>query len=145
MKQPLSSYFITIIVVIFVPFIMTTTINGRKKATENEIKSISTGRDVLINRNGQNVLIDVEEYVAAVLPGEVDPNLDKEILEAQAVAVRTKVYFAMGEKTVIDATTLDYTYYDDSAYIKRWGRENYKTIKEIYEQAVLNTKGKIIK
>ena len=58
-----------------------------------------------------NRLLDVEQYIAGVLPGLVEPEANVQIMEAQAVAVRTKIYFAMGESTVIDASNLDFKFY----------------------------------
>lgn len=145
MKNKAFSYMTAIIAVVLVIFTMTMLINGKNKNVENKLSALHTGRDILVCSKEKNELIDVEQYVAAVLPGEVEPNLSSEMLEAQAVAVRTKIYFAMGEKTVIDAKEFSYKFYDDDAYINRWGKENYQSIKRIYEQAVINTAGKIIK
>ena len=64
-----------------------------------------------------NELVDVEKYVAHIMPGIVDASADDSYLQAQAVALRTKVYYAMGDATVIKAR---------------------------YERAVIATKGKII-
>lgn len=145
MRQKMSGIITGVMVVIVVPFIMTMIMNGRKEDVESRLESLDTGKDVLISIEDENKLIDVEQYVAAVLPGEVEPGLSREMLEAQAVAVRTKIYFAMGDKSVIEATELTYRYYDDSAYIERWGQDNYRRIKRLYEEAVINTAGQIIK
>lgn len=144
MKKTFSDWLVAGCVVLIVPFLMTLIINGRRSNTKSSISEIKTGRDVLISMNGTNRLIDVEEYVAAVLPGEIEPNVSNKLIEAQAVAIRTKIYYAMKDKMVIDASTLDYKYYDDAAYISRWGRENYQSIRSIYEQAVLNTVGEVM-
>ena len=69
---------------------------------------------------------------------------DDSYLQAQAVALRTKVYYAMGDATVIQASDLEFQYYTEEDYIAKWGRENYKSVKARYERAVIATKGKII-
>lgn len=140
----ISRYIIYFLIIIFVPYLMTLFINGAGSKETDEIKHINSGRDVIIQRGGQNILIDVEEYLSCILPGLVEPGQDAEMIEAQAVALRTRIYYAMGEETVIDAKKLGFMMYDDDAYIKRWGKEQYKSIKKKYEQAVINTQGKTL-
>lgn len=135
--------FTCIIAVVFIPYIMTMVMNGRLRQDKDALRSVDTGKDVIIQRNGANMLIDVEEYLALILPGLVEPGSEDSILEAQVVALRTRIYYAMGEETVIDAKALGFIMYDESAYKKRWGEENYKKIQKRYEQAVINTVGKI--
>ena len=61
------------------------------------------------------------------------------------MAVRTKIYFTMGDNTVVDATTLSYEYFDEEKYMNKYGMENYGAIKDVFEQAVINTAGQVIK
>ncbi len=129
---------------IFIPCFVTFCVNGRSPASEELLTNIKTGRDVLIQTSDGNELIDVEQYVAGILPGLVDASADDSYLQAQAVAVRTRVYFAMGEATVIRADEMDYQYYTEADYIAKWGKNKFKSIKERYEQAVISTCGKII-
>lgn len=121
------------------PYFLTISMNGKYKDTSSELEKISTGKDVLVVIDGKNFLIDAELYIAGVLPGLISPNSSKESIEAQAVAVRTKIYFEMGEKTVIDAANLGFKYYAKKDYDSKWGRGKYYKIKAIYENAVLNT------
>lgn len=130
--------------VVMVPYILTMMINGRNIETSVQIKKIDTGRDVLIQIDGSNQLIDVEEYIAGILPGIAEYSSDISYLEAQAVAVRTKIYFAMGENTIINSSELEYEYYTENEYLKKWGEKNYKQIKNKYDTAVINTTRQII-
>lgn len=129
---------------ILLPCLVTFCINGRNPASEEQLSHIKTGRDVLIQTGDGNYLIDVEQYVAGILPGLVDASADDSYLQAQAVAIRTRVYYAMGEATVISADQMDFQYYTEADYIAKWGKNKYKSIKERYEQAVISTCGKII-
>ncbi len=144
----LKAMFIRVIavffVVVFVPFFMTVVINRKNKDVTPVVSSLDTNRDVIIKEDNSNRLIDVEEYIFMVLPGVVEPNCTMEYIEAQAVAVRTNIYFAMGENTLIDAKELPYTQYKKDDYIKKWGEENYAEIKKRYEQAVINTVGETV-
>lgn len=130
--------------VILFPYMLTTMMNGRYGVAESKVSSLSTGRDVLMQIDGVNMLMDVEQYIAGVLPGLVSPDSDASVIEAQAVAVRTKIYYEMGSNTVIQASDLEFTYYTKQDYIDKWGEAKYKRVKEIYDTAVLNTTGKII-
>lgn len=129
---------------VFLPCLLTFCINGRNPAPEETLSHIKTGRDVLIQTSDGNHLIDVEQYVAGILPGLVDASADDSYLQAQAVAIRTRVYYAMGEATVIQADQMEFQYYTEADYIAKWGKNKYKAIKERYEQAVISTCGKII-
>jgi len=132
------------VLVVMIPYILTMTINGRNVESGVQIKQIDTGRDVLIQIDGSNQLIDVEEYIAGILPGITEYSSDITYIEAQAVAVRTKIYFAMKENTIINASELDYEYYSEEEYLKKWGEKNYKQIKNKYDTAVINTARQII-
>lgn len=131
------------ILLVMLPCLITLAINGRYKGIT--VDMLDSGRDVLINIDGENQLMDVEEYLVGVLPQVVDYGATKEFVEAQAVAVRTKVYYAMGDKTVINAGDLSYEYFDDNKYMNKYGIDNYQNIKKEFEQAIVNTAGQIIK
>ncbi|MBQ9935518.1 MAG: SpoIID/LytB domain-containing protein [Lachnospiraceae bacterium] len=131
------------ILLVMLPCLITLAINGRYEGIT--VDMLDSGRDVLINIDGENQLMDVEEYLVGVLPQVVDYGATKEFVEAQAVAVRTKVYYAMGDKTVINAGDLSYEYFDDNKYMNKYGIDNYQNIKKEFEQAIVNTAGQIIK
>lgn len=130
-------------IVVMLPYIMTIAMNGRYKDGDTTIEQLDSGMDVLIKEDGANRLMDVEEYIVGVLPGLVAADSDIEVIEAQAVAVRTKIYYSMGTETVIDATNLPYTYYSVNERLSRWGQKNFRNINSKYEQAVMNTTKKI--
>lgn len=129
---------------IVIPCLVTFCINGKQADVADSLEHISTGRDVLVQTKAGNELVDVEKYIAHIMPGIVDASVDDSYMQAQAVALRTKIYYAMGDATVIQATDLEFQYYTEEDYIAKWGRENYKSIKARYEKAVIATKGKII-
>lgn len=131
------------ILLIMLPCLITLAINGRYEGITVEM--LDSGRDVLIYIDGENQLMDVEEYLVGVLPQVVDYGATEEFIEAQTVAVRTKVYYSMGDKTVINASELSYEYFDDNKYMNKYGMENYQNIKKEFEEAIINTAGEIIK
>lgn len=139
---------VTIVIYIFLglalPFLITICINGGILRSEKELENVSTGKDIIICGEDGNRLVDVEVYVAGVLPGLIDYKSKSELIEAQAVAVRTGIYYKMGDATVINANELNYTYYDDTLYSEKFG-DNYRKAKRIYDTATYNTIGQTIK
>lgn len=144
MGERMTIFAAAVVTIILFPYILTSIMNGRYGEAESKVSALSTGRDILMQIDGANMLMDVEQYVAGVLPGLVAPDSGADVIEAQAVAVRTKIYYEMGTNTVLQASELPFTYYTKQDYINKWGETKYRHIKDIYENAVLNTTGKII-
>lgn len=141
MKDRLAVILALTIMIIILPYIITLLINGCGNRNKSVLKNISSGRDVVLTEDGKNRLIDVEEYIAMSLPSLIDWKSDMELIEAQAVAVRGKILYEMGEDTVINANELEFVYFTDQDLIDKYGRDNYKQAKIVYEKAVYNTLG----
>lgn len=144
MKDKLLSSVLAGLFCFIIPYLMTVIINGGTRGNNSKLTKISTGRDVIIRIDGKNELIDVEQYILGVLPGVVSADADADVIEAQAVAVRTKVYRSMGNNTIIDAGKLDFTYFSEKELKEKLGEKNYNKIMSVYENAVENTVGKIM-
>lgn len=144
MKDKLLSSVLAGVLCLIIPYLMTIIINGGTRGDSSKITKISTGRDVIVRIDGQNKLIDVEQYIVGVLPGVVSADADAAVVEAQAVAVRTKIYRSMGNDTIIDAGKLDFTYFSEKELKEKLGEKNYNRIMSVYENAVENTVGKIM-
>jgi len=89
---------VAVVCAIVVPCLVTFCVNGKQGDGTASLERISTGRDVLVQTKAGNELVDVEKYVAHIMPGIVDASADDSYLQAQAVALRTKVYYAMGDR-----------------------------------------------
>lgn len=137
--ERIAVFFMTIAMVIAFPYIITMLLNGRATDCEQQLKEIHTGRDVIVQCEGKNTLMDVEQYIVGVLPGFVNDATKPDVIRAQAVALRTKIYFEMGNDTVIDSKKLGMTYYSDADYASKYGSKSYRQTKRAYEQAVLDT------
>lgn len=91
-------------------------------------------------KDGSVIEIELEEYVAGVLAGEMPVSFDKEALKAQAVAART---FVLSRNLKVDTTTASQVFLDVATLKKNWGnsfKSNYKKIKE----AVKETEGLVL-
>ncbi len=143
MGEKLTINIAAVSIVLMLPFLITIFINGRQAGIR--VNQINSGKDVLVVIDGENVLMDVEEYIVGVLPGLVDYDSDMDVIEAQAVAVRTKIYYVMQEETMIRADSLEYEYYNNENIISKYKRNKYNTAQTKYERAVVNTAGETIK
>ncbi|MCM1296815.1 MAG: SpoIID/LytB domain-containing protein [Muribaculaceae bacterium] len=141
MKERLVSFFIIMCFFLFAPYLLTLMMNGKPQTTGSRIANLNTGRDVIVHVENGNMLIDVEQYIAGVLPSVVPADSSEEIMEAQAVAVRTKVYFSMGDNTIIDANDLEFNFLSENQIKEKLGEKAYTKNMRKYENAVLNTVG----
>lgn len=142
MKDKLFSSVFAGILCLIIPYFMTIMINGGARENDSQIAQINTGKDVIVHIDGENKLIDVEEYILGVLPGIVSAEAEPDVIEAQTVAVRTKIYRSMGEETIINANKLDFTYYSEKELKEKLGEKTYSKVMSIYESAINNTVGK---
>ena len=142
MGEKLTIIVAMIAIMVMMPYFITMAVNGKRENNKLSIDNVNTGREVLISINGENELIDVEKYISGVLPGVAGPENNDEMLAAQAVAVRTEIYYKMGNETVIREDNLTYEYYTKEKYIEKWGKKSYSKDMPRYENAVMSTIGK---
>ncbi len=144
MGEKLTIIIAMIAIMVMMPYFITMAINGKRENDKAGIDNVNTGREVLISINGKNELIDVEKYIVRVLPGIAGPENNEEMLAAQAVAIRTEIYYKMGTETVIREDNLTYEFFTKEKYIEKWGKKSYSKDMPRYEKAVMSTIGKII-
>lgn len=142
MKDKIFSSVFAAILCLIIPYFMTIMINSGTRENDSKIAQINTGKDVIVHIDGENKLIDVEEYILGVLPGIVSAEAEPDVIEAQTVAVRTKIYRSMGDETIINANKLDFTYYSEKELKEKLGEKTYNKVMSIYESAINNTVGK---
>jgi hypothetical protein len=143
MKDKFLVGIMLIIFMIFLPYMVTLIVNGGGSGSKSVLEGVSTGRDVLITQSGKNYLVDVEEFVGMCLPALIEWDSDLELIEAQAVAVRSRIIYLMGSDKVINADDLSYTYFTEQELKELFGSSSYLKAKKIYEQAVYNTLGAV--
>lgn len=143
MIEKITSLLGCMVAIFVLPCILTMLMSGRKQDASSQLLSCESGRDILVQTKNGNELLDIEQYIAGIMPGCVDASATDEYMQAQAVALRTQIVYTMGKETVYMASNLDFKYYTEQDYLAKWG-EGYPSVKERYEQAVLATQGKII-
>lgn len=136
---------IAIILSILAPLIITTLISGDAYKNSEIIQKMKSGKDVIVKDNGQNVVIDLEQYILGVLAAEYSDDINEEninILSAKAVLLRTELIYKMQDKDIIEATELGHTYYDYEDMKKIWDKNSYERNLKILEEIIVSTAGK---
>lgn len=111
----------------------------------NDIESHLLGKQVLIEVKGLYKHMDVEEYILGVLPGTISCDYDMEALKVQAILIRTNVLKEMNEKGTSDAADLSYDYLTVDERIELFGERDYERCEALFEKAVVDTAGKVLK
>lgn len=132
-------YLMVVAVVICFPWIFTLAFGQNNGQYIYETKS--SGRYVQI----EGSQIDVEDYVAMVLSGQMDIASEEEALKAQAVVIRTYIYEMMEEcgKDTLSAEDTGFSYYTYKELEDIWGEqfeENYNKLMKV----VSNTSMEVI-
>ena len=112
---------------------------------DNRIESHLLNKSVLLEINGLYKSMDVEEYILGVLPGTIPADYDEEALKVQAILIRTNVLKEMEEKGTSDASDLSYEYLTVEERIALFGERNYERYEKRFENAVVETAGKVLR
>lgn len=111
---------------------------------DNPLENISLGKTVSLEINGLYKTVDVEEYVAGVLPGVMSAEYDSEALKLQAILIRTNVLREMEDSVSVEQEALSYTYLSVEERVALWGDASYEQKERKIEQAVVDTAGEVL-
>lgn len=109
-----------------------------------EENGFSSGRQVVLDREVTSYL-DVEEYLVGVVARQIPAEYGMETLKAQAVIARTYIYQQMAGKEQIAESALDMDYLGQVQLEKLWGTKNYLTFYQRVEEAISQTRGKVLR
>ena len=107
------------------------------RETEDETTDVQM---VTLERNGERMEIELEEYLKGVVGSEMTPSYEMEALKAQAVAART---FVASRNYRVDDSTSSQVYLDDSQLRTAW-KEDYEESQQRVAAAVDATRGEIM-
>lgn len=118
-----------VIAFLFTPFAVTMFMTG---VIEEEVSDslIETRRVNVKYKNGSQTM-DASKYLAGVLASRFSLSQQPEVLKAECVMLRTKVYKAMGDNMSIDSDTLGMDYMTEKEMKNQWGdsfTDNYNLI-----------------
>ena len=118
MRQKGHFFISILIIIIFLPYVVTVFIHGTK---------------------GNAAETDWEEYLFGELVEEISGDSDLEAVKAQAVIARTKIY-----KKVADGESLKDLYVNPKDAEKRWGSSHYEEYYKKFKQAIQETKHQVL-
>lgn len=124
--------------VILLPYIVTVFINGPAVFTSAE-----AGKDyLLVEVDGKQEEVPVEEYAIGVLAREIPVTYEKETLEAQAILLRTKLYKQLTEEG--KESIFHEKYLKKNEMKDLWGRVKYEDYHGMLEDVWRSTEGQVL-
>ncbi len=121
----------------------TGTIHGEELRQEQQSQAEGKRR-ILLDREGSQSYMDVEEYLPGVLARQIPADYQMEALRAQAVIARTYIYRQMGQAGEIAESALDLDYLESDQMKAMWGSEQFPDIYERLREAVRSTAGLVM-
>lgn len=122
-----------LIIIMLLPYIITVFMNG------SEAQQVPY---VVVKKDGEEKRILLEEYGIGMLAKEIDPQMEKETVKAQAVIIRTNIYKMIQEKGSESVLTMDYWTRTQMKQI--WGSERYGEWYEKLKSSWKDTEGEVL-
>lgn len=137
-RRKYSQIFSAAIVILLLPYIVTVFMNGPAVLTGAEV-----GKDyLLVEKDGKETEVPVEEYAIGVLAREIPVTYEKETLEAQAVMLRTRLCKQITEEGKESVFTDKY--FGEEEMRKQWGRVKYDEYRAALRDVWQSTKGQVL-
>lgn len=97
---------------------------------------------IIVQKEGYQKCIDVEEYVMGTLPEAIDMSASMEEIKAQAVLIRSSAFYLHAKKksAFVNSAELGLTYLDEMQRRQRF-KEAYEAVKKKLEEAAEQTRG----
>lgn len=127
-----------LIIIVLLPYIITVFMNGPSLVFSSKVD------DTYVNvRTDAGVLeMPVEEYCIGILAKEIPANYKKEVLEAQAVLVRTDIYTKIQEAG--SNAVLEEKFWTQQKMQEAWGSTKYYKYYNKLKDAWKKTEGKVL-
>ena len=125
------------------PYIITLARTGKVERGQ-ETPAVNSGKRILLDRNGTNSYMDVEEYLPGVVAKQIPADYGREALRAQAIIARTYIYGKMNGQNEVKESELQIQYLEKEQMKKLWGSESFAIGYEAIEDAVGSTAKTVI-
>lgn len=133
----ISNVFMMTGIILIIPLLFYVLFHGTRSGNLPNIEKVNSG--YTIERNGKDY--DLDRYVTQVLPTQIGDDVEFEAVKAQAIIIRTNILRQMGDRKKIDAKKLEESYASSETLKKQMGKKEYQRKKQIWEKAVLQTRG----
>ena len=119
----------------------TASFNNDEKTEEEKKEPFKI--NVVNNKTGEIINLDLENYIIGVVAGEMPASFDVEALKAQAIASRTYALFKIKNNKTLTTDISTQVYITNEDMQNKW-KENYNLYYEKIKNAVLETKDLVI-
>lgn len=141
MREKLTMIFAMLVLMVMIPYLGTMALTGTIGVAVTSVEELDTGKTVSLELDGQYVVMDVEAYLAGILPADMEGSDSLEAWKALAVIERTNIYKRMEGNGNIDENDLGMEYLQEEEISEAWGERNYEAYKKVVDQAILETAG----
>ena len=136
-KQKLKSAAAFLIILIFLPYVVSVFVNGVDVTGNNSGSPFYIRVRVPDNEEADGVgEVEWTEYLAGILAKELPPDSEKEALKAQAVLIRTQIYRNLDDT---EERILSEDYLSREELRKSWGAQEFDELYDRYVRAVEET------
>lgn len=141
MRERITMIFAMLVLMVMIPYLGTMALTGTIGMAAASVEELNTGKTVSLELDGQYVVMDVEAYLAGILPADMEGSDNLEVWKALAVIERTNIYKKMEGNGNIDEGDLEMRYLPEEERSEAWGERNYEAYRKVVEQAILETAG----
>lgn len=141
MRERLTMVFAMLVLMVMIPYLGTMVLTGTTGVVITSVEELETGKTVSLELDGQYIVMDVEAYLAGILPADMEGSDNLEAWKALAVIERTNIYKQMEGKGNIDESELGMVYLREEEICGLWGERNYEAYMNVVEKAILETVG----
>lgn len=141
MREKITMIFAMLVLMVMIPYLGTMALTGTIGMAVTSVEELNTGKTVSLELDGQYVVMDVEAYLAGILPADMEGSDNLEAWKALAVIERTNIYKKMEGSGNIDEGDLGMRYLPEEEISEAWGERNYEAYRKVVEQAILETAG----
>lgn len=148
LRVKIVSVILTLAIFLFTPFVITMFMSG--VVDEQASDALSETRKVNVKYKNGSQSMDVSKYLACVLASRLTLSQQPEVIKAESIMLRTKIYKAMGDKMSVDSDTLGMDFMTEKEMRNQWGdayTNNYNLITDCISATngmLLSYNGKLI-
>lgn len=117
---------------------------ARSEAEGQKDRHFEEGPFVILDREGGEGRIPLEEYLIGVAAMQIPADYELETIKAQMIIARTYLYSLMGEDNSVPESALDLDILTESGMQNLWGRDYFLRYYNKFSDAAEETKGQIL-
>lgn len=139
MGKKFFGYLACIVVVLIIPYLITTMMIG------DSLSDSKQGEVKIYLKDAKNTVVTLDEYLTGTLAANSSMEYEEETLKAQAVILRTWVYAALkAGKETLNADEINLSYTSDAQMRQQYSNDQYIKYKNKIKQAISSTDGEVI-